>query len=88
MDGPKGGCQVVIMKYFALLKGNGIVVAKQVKKRDRKKDRQFAIAVLSDQVKSTIGIDTNSYYGRRKTQGAKIWKSSLKHSVLKSEKSH
>ena len=77
MDGPKGGgCQVVIMKYFAVLKGNGIVVAKQVKKRERKKDRQFAIAVLSDQVKSTIGIDTNSYYGRRKTQCAKIWKSS------------
>ena len=73
MDGPKGGgCQVVIMKYFAVLKGNGIVVAKQVKKRERKKDRQFAIAVLSDQVKSTIGIDTNSYYGRRKTQCAKI----------------
>ena len=79
---------MVIMKYFAVLKGNGIVVAKQVKKRDRKKDRQFAIAVLSDQVKSTIEIDTNSYYGRRKTQWAKIWKSSLKHSVLKSEKSH
>ena len=68
MDGPKGGgCQVVIMKYFAVLKGNGIVVAKQ-----EEKDRQFAIAVLSDQVKSTIGIDTNSYYGRRKTQCAKI----------------
>ena len=55
------------MKYFAVLKGNGIVVAKQ-----EEKDRQFAIAVLSDQVKSTIGIDTNSYYGRRKTQCAKI----------------
>ena len=38
MDGPKGGgCQVVIMKYFAVLKGNGIVVAKQVKKIEKER---------------------------------------------------